>query len=163
MKQSRFTEETPSFDPAAKLSLLLEPSADYWIYDVLAETVGTRRSDDAGRLEIFLAGRSVRLLYVLKAADAPRLIFSTCERRDGSVHSALPAKLYAHRPGSAVVTAIPDGARVMLDGKPAPVRETDSCRHRRGDGSPGQSHAHRAAQQGKVILRERNASQQPTL
>jgi hypothetical protein len=127
LKQTRFTEETPSYDPAAKLALQVEPGTSYWIYDLLAETVGTRRSDDAGRLEIFLAGRSVRLLYLLKSGDAPRLLFSTCERRDGTPRNSLPAKLFAHRAGSAVITDIPAGTRVMMDGQPAPTRESTSA------------------------------------
>jgi hypothetical protein len=124
VKQTRFTEETPSWDAAAKLSLALEPRTTYWIYDLLGETVGSRGSDDTGRLEIFLAGRSIRLLYVMKADDVPRLLFSTCERRDRGVRSALPAKLLAHRPGTAVVAGIPHGSQVLLDGKPAPTGES---------------------------------------
>jgi hypothetical protein len=124
LTQTRFTEETASLDPAAKLSLRLNPRTAYRIYDVLAGTIAERKADDAGRLEVFLSGRSIRLLYVMPSVPAAQMLFTTCERQDGRPRTELPARLHAHRAGKAVVTGLPEGTGVYLDGRPAFTTDT---------------------------------------
>ena len=124
VKAERFTEESPSMEPAAKFHLKLRAGTRYLIHDVLGDTVAARQADDQGRLEIFLSGRSIRLLNVVPVADEPRLIFTTCERRDTRARHELPAPLHAHRAGKAIVTGIPAGSTVFVNGKPAHAFDT---------------------------------------
>ena len=128
--QDRFTEETPLMDPAAKFSLLLTPDTTYDIYDLSAEPPSHRKTDAKGRLELFLSGRDIRLLYVREKRSGPTLIFTTCERRDAQPRTSLPARLHAHRPGRAVITGLPAGAKFFIGGVKAPVLETTPADHR---------------------------------
>lgn len=124
LKQERFTEETGSMDPASKLYLKVKPKTNFKIYDVLGETLAQRGSDEKGRLEIFLSGRAVRLLYLVPETLKPSIIFMTCERRDGKTRIELPARIAAHRAGRAVLTGIPKAAAIMVDGHPVQAMET---------------------------------------
>ena len=124
VKADRFTEETPSMEPAAKLYLKLKAGTRYLIYDQLADTVATRSADDLGRLEIFLSGRSVRLLKVMPVKSGPGMVFTTCERRDRAGRGDIPAKLHAHRAGKAIVSGIQPGAKIMVNGVAAPTFDT---------------------------------------
>jgi hypothetical protein len=123
-KQPRFTEETGSMDPAAKLSLRLEPKTQYRIYDVLADSVSRRQTNDKGHLELFLSGRSIRLLYVFREDTTARLLFTTAERDDKLPRGHLPAKLHVHRSGKAVISGVPEGATIYLNRKAASVLDT---------------------------------------
>lgn len=124
VKAERFTEESPSMEPAAKFHLKLQPGVRYLIHDLLAETVGARQADDQGRLEIFLSGRSIRLLQVVPETKEPRLLFTTCERDDTRPRHEIPARLHSHRAGKAIITGIPAGAAVFVDGQLAAVMDT---------------------------------------
>ncbi len=117
-RQTRFTEETPLYDQVERLSLCLKPLSEYWIYDLLTQSIGKRKTDDQGRLEIFLSGRSVRLIHVHPVTSEPTLIFTTAGRRDGRRRTELPATIFAHRSGTVSVAGIPEGAVVSVDGHP---------------------------------------------
>jgi hypothetical protein len=115
--QPRMTVETPSLAPAEKLALRLQPSATYLVYDGLEGTRSLRQTDAAGRLAVTLDGKNLRLLYVLPAPAVPCLVWTDGERLDGAPRTALPARLYVHRPGKLVVGGLPPGATVWIDGK----------------------------------------------
>lgn len=115
----RFTEETSSMNPAAKLSLKLDANSDYLIYDLLSETVGNRKTNDDGDLELFLSGRSLRLLHVTKKKNQPGILFTNCEKAGPSASTTFPAKLRAHRSGKAVISGIPAGSTIFLNGQQA--------------------------------------------
>jgi len=124
VEAERFTEETSSMDPASKLSLTLEPDTRYLIHDQLAETVASRRTNVAGELELFLSGRSLKLLHVTRQTDQPQLLFTNCEKSGPTGNCSLPAALLAHRAGKAIVSGIPSGSRIYLNGNPAASFDT---------------------------------------
>ncbi len=121
-KQARFTEETASMAPTERLSLLLKPGAEYVICDVLDGTIASRRTDAAGRMEVQLGGKNVRLLHVMPGTGTPILAFTDCERRDDSPRTRLPAKLYAHRASVVVLAGLGPKADMLVDGKPTAAR-----------------------------------------
>lgn len=116
-RQTRFTEESPSYEPVEPLALCLAPHTEYWIYDVLSETLGRKSTDHRGLLPVFLSGKSVRLLYVYQATGNPFLAFTTAGREDDLVRTQLPAKLRAHRAGTATVAGLTADSAVRLDGQ----------------------------------------------
>jgi hypothetical protein len=115
----RFTEETTEMEPAERLSVLLEPNTFYVVYDVLGQTVGRQRTDNRGCLPIYLSGRNVRLLHVVPEGEAPLIVFTDCQRRDGRPRHELPARLYCHRGGRIVLGGLPEMASLCVDGRAA--------------------------------------------